>query len=139
MIVGMTIASMIPRELSRICHSAAAMGPFGSRTPSEQPPSVAAPIRTTASRGNRMLNLLCLERLGRSQSDPRVRRYGPSSFDVVGKEARKNQEQVKNREHEQTRSIAATGKASSAQPECEHNEDRPVDDGGRRVDCAGKA
>ena len=45
-IVGITIASMMPSELNRICRSAEAMGPFGSSTPSEQPPSVAAPNRT---------------------------------------------------------------------------------------------
>src|ERR1700752_5159432 len=56
-IVGITIASMMPSELSRISRSAAAMGPLGSRTPSEQPPSVAAPIRTTASKPYRMLDL----------------------------------------------------------------------------------
>src|ERR1700687_3393242 len=56
-ITGITIASMIPSALSRICRSAAAIGPFGSSTPSVQPPSVAAPIKTTASREYRMLDL----------------------------------------------------------------------------------
>ena len=40
--VGMTMASMIPSESKRIIFSADAIGPFGSRTPSEQPPSAAA-------------------------------------------------------------------------------------------------
>src|ERR1700750_2910967 len=56
-IVGITIASMIPSELNRISRSAAAMGPFGLSTPSVQPPSVAAPLRTTASKPDRMLDL----------------------------------------------------------------------------------
>src|ERR1700737_2605448 len=56
-ITGITIASMMPSEFSRICRSASAIGPFGSSTPSAQPPSIAAPIRTTASKPYRMLNL----------------------------------------------------------------------------------
>src|SRR5882724_5938040 len=56
-ITGITIANMMPSALSRICRSAAAIGPFGSSTPSLQPPSIAAPIRTTASNAFRMLNL----------------------------------------------------------------------------------
>src|ERR1700722_6541899 len=56
-ITGITIASMMPSELSRICRSAAAMGPFGSSTPSVQPPSSAAPNRTTVSKPYRMLDL----------------------------------------------------------------------------------
>src|SRR5229473_1563867 len=56
-ITGTTIASMMPSALSRICRSARATGPFGSNTPSVQPPSVAAPIRTTASKPYRMLDL----------------------------------------------------------------------------------
>src|SRR5216684_3544767 len=35
-ITGITIASMMPSELSRICRSAPAIGPFGSSTPSVQ-------------------------------------------------------------------------------------------------------
>src|SRR5437868_10964819 len=56
-ITGTTIASMMPSELSKICRSAAAIGPFGSSTPSEQPPSVAAPIRIITSRPYRMSDL----------------------------------------------------------------------------------
>src|SRR5262245_26313229 len=40
---------MIPVELSIMSRSAAAMGPFGSSTPPEQPPSAAAPTIKTAS------------------------------------------------------------------------------------------
>src|SRR5882724_3286415 len=57
MITGITIASMMPSALNRICRSARAIGPFGSSTPSVQPPSVAAPIRTTARKPYRMLDL----------------------------------------------------------------------------------
>src|SRR5450432_3010179 len=56
-ITGITIASMMPSALNRICLSARATGPFGSNTPSVQPPSVAIPIRTTASIPYRMLDL----------------------------------------------------------------------------------
>src|SRR5580693_6612612 len=45
---------MMPSELSRISRSATAIGPFGSSTPSVQPPSAATPIRTTASKPYRM-------------------------------------------------------------------------------------
>src|SRR5690349_13551705 len=48
---------MIPVALSRICRSARAMGPCGSSTPSLQPPRVVAPIRATASKPYRMLDL----------------------------------------------------------------------------------
>src|SRR6478609_1705810 len=56
-IVGITIASMMPSELNRISRSAVAMGPLGLRTPSVQPPTVAALIRTTASKPYRILDL----------------------------------------------------------------------------------
>src|ERR1700712_3580610 len=56
-ITGITIASMMPSALSRICRSPRATGPFGSSTPSVQPPSDAAPIRTTASKPYRMSDL----------------------------------------------------------------------------------
>src|SRR5689334_11503966 len=55
----MTIASMIASELKRICRSAAAMGPFGSRTPSEQPATAAAAIKAAANAASRMSDLLC--------------------------------------------------------------------------------
>jgi hypothetical protein len=38
-IVGITIASMMPVALNMMSRWAEAMGPFGSRTPSEQPPA----------------------------------------------------------------------------------------------------
>src|SRR3984957_20605197 len=60
-ITGITIASMMPSEFNRICRLATAIGPFGSNTPSVQPPSVAIPIRTTASKPYRMLGLADVE------------------------------------------------------------------------------
>src|ERR1700722_11396027 len=60
-ITGITIASMMPSEFNRICRLATAIGPFGSHTPSVQPPSVAIPIRTTASKPYRMLGLADVE------------------------------------------------------------------------------
>src|SRR5215468_4460538 len=58
-IVGITIASMMPVALNSISRCADAIGPFGSRTPSEQPPSIVALIKTRASTADRMLDLLC--------------------------------------------------------------------------------
>src|ERR1700675_3317813 len=60
-IVGMTIASMIPSELNRICRSAMAMVPFGSRTPSLQPPSAAAQTKAPISGPYRMSDLVCVQ------------------------------------------------------------------------------
>src|SRR5882762_1441915 len=59
-ITGITIASMMPSALSRICRSARATGPFGSSTPSVQPPSVATTIRTTAGKPYRTCRTLDL-------------------------------------------------------------------------------
>src|SRR5262249_2121584 len=61
---------MMPVALNKMSRWADAMGPFGSRTPSEQPPSIVAPIKTPiktrASTADRMLDLLCpLWNLGR--------------------------------------------------------------------------
>src|SRR5947208_16801847 len=69
-ITGITIASMMPSALNRICRSARAMGPFGSSTPSVQPPSVAAPIRTTASKPYRMLDLAEVDGEARAADGP---------------------------------------------------------------------
>src|SRR5258708_3879493 len=57
-IVGITIASMMPSELNRICRSASAIGPLGSSTPSEQPLSIATLIKAKPSTTYRMLDLL---------------------------------------------------------------------------------
>src|SRR5260370_22332375 len=63
-ITGITIASMMPRELNRICRSATAIGPCGSSTPSEQPPSIAALVRTIARKPFRMSDLINAEIVG---------------------------------------------------------------------------
>src|SRR6202035_2381113 len=105
---------MIPSELNRMSRSAAATGPFGSRTPSEQPPSVAAPIRATAKTAYRMLDLVCAEperdvrgshmvprECGLRRSDGRSGARGESdrrSTAVVGQQRRKQNEQVQNGE-----------------------------------------
>src|SRR5215475_13287229 len=70
MTTGITIASMMPVALIRICRSAKAMGPFGSSTPSVQPPSNEAPIRTKASKPYRMSDLV------RAESDEAARTQG---------------------------------------------------------------
>src|SRR5262245_16733736 len=54
---------MMPSELNMICRWAAAIGPFGSRTPSEQPPSVAMLIRAAARTLYRMSDLVCPDRV----------------------------------------------------------------------------
>ena len=57
---GTTTTSMMAIELINSSRSADAIGPFGSRTPSEQPPSVVTPAKTKTLRACRMLNLVCL-------------------------------------------------------------------------------
>src|SRR5260221_9492769 len=98
-IVGMTIASMMASELNRISRSAAAIGPFGSRTPSEQPPSAAAPIKRAVNRPRRMSALPC-----RANADmsPREGQAGlrPASA-VAGQQSREQQEEIGGGEHEQ--------------------------------------
>src|ERR1700722_19183391 len=60
-ITGITIASMMPSALRRICRSARATGPFGSNIASVQPPSVATAMRATASKPYRMSDLAEVE------------------------------------------------------------------------------
>src|ERR1700751_3574894 len=107
---------MMPSALSRICRSAKAIGPFGSSTPSVQPPSVAAPIRTTASKPYRMLDLaevdgaaraadsvwqqFGMHRSGGAAIVRRTHRVGWISA-PVDHESRKQHEQIGNGEHEQ--------------------------------------
>src|ERR1700724_914999 len=114
-ITGTTIASMMPSELSRICRSATAIGPFGSSTPSVQPPSVAAPIRTTASEPYRILDLAEVDgaagvadstwqELGmRRCAGPIIMRQTRrrERTTAVDQEGGKKREQVEDGEHEQ--------------------------------------
>src|SRR5215468_2643210 len=60
MTTGITIASMMPVALKRICRSARAIGPLGSSTPS-QPPSVVAASRTAVSEPYRISALLNIQ------------------------------------------------------------------------------
>src|ERR1700731_498412 len=140
-ITGITIASMMPSALSRICRSARATGPFGSNTPSEQPPSVATPIKTTASKPYRMLALAevdgaeCtshgawLEFGGRRDAAATMRppREGERATSMVDQEGRKQHEQIEDGEHEQPVSSAAIGLNASAQLMCKQKEKHPAD------------
>src|SRR5262249_37389473 len=94
--VGMTIARMIPVELNRISRSAAAMGPFGLRTPSEQPPSVATPSRVTASTRYRMSGSHSVD----DDRGPRGERRGRFATGIEEKR-REQHGQVDDREPEQ--------------------------------------
>src|SRR5215467_2750477 len=91
----MTIASMMPVVLKRICRSAAEIGPFGSSTPS-QPPRVAAPSKATASMRYRISNPHCVEDGARPREDER-RRFAAA----VGQKRGEQHEQVGDREPEQ--------------------------------------
>src|ERR1700759_5558637 len=114
---------MMPSALSRICRSARAIGPFGSSTPSVQPPSVAAPIRTTASRPYRMSDLAEVDGAAYAADGAR-REFGmhrnaatvmrrPDGRDravpMVDQERRKQHEQIEDGEREQPVSRAAIG------------------------------
>src|ERR1700721_2117951 len=128
-ITGITIASMMPSELSRICRSATAIGPFGSSTPSVQPPSIAAPIRTTASKPYRMLDLAEVDGAARAADGARLefgmhrdaaatmrRPHGRErATSLVDQESRKQHEQIEDGEHEQPVSSAAIGLNASVQ------------------------
>src|SRR5215475_14370157 len=114
-IVGITIASMIPVELSIMSRSAAATGPFGSSTPSEQPPSAAAPINKTAIAPCRI------------------------SDSHAGQESREQHKEVKDGKREQVIRRPSIGVAAPAQSQRERNERRSADGSGHRVDCAGKS
>src|SRR4051812_24942211 len=148
---------MIPSELDRICRSAAATGPFGSKTPSEQPPSIAAPVRTMASTAYRISDLVCGEFGGAargaersrhgvswcrsevSQSDTRGQQGRPPIAAIAGQQRREQHEQVDNGKCKQTVSGSPIRLAGPAQLPRERHEQRSTDGGSRTVDCAGKA
>src|SRR5262245_6609121 len=113
-IVGITMASMIPVALSIMRRCAAATGPFGSSTPSEQPPSVIAPMRNPAS--------------------ARYRISGPPA----DRECCKQHKQVQNRKREQAMGRPPISLVAPGQSQREHNERRSTDGGGRAIDRAGK-
>src|ERR1700736_4360430 len=92
----MTIASMMPSELKRICRSATAIGPFGSSTPSLQPPSVAAPSKATARTRYRISSSHGVDDDGSPREDDR-RRFAAA----VGQKRPEQRGQVDDREGEQ--------------------------------------
>src|ERR1043166_7249724 len=124
---------MIPSELSMMSRSAAAMGPFGSSTPSEQPPKVTAPLRTIARRRGRISSSRCADRAGSPREDDRGRLDA-----AVGPKQREEHEQIDDRESEQAVSSPRIGRTAPAQPQREPDEDRSAGDGGHAVEGAGK-
>src|SRR6516164_6318019 len=155
MTTGITIASMMPVALNRICRSAKAMGPLGSSTPSVQPPSSEAPIRTKARKPYRMSDLARAEideaasapcgagrGVGMDPSDavvsararcPRVRTGA-----VIDQERRKQHEQIGNRKQKQPVCGATVSSNAVVQLNCEQKEKRAADGGDRAIDRARK-
>src|SRR5262249_50251111 len=144
-------ASMMPVELNRMSRSADAMGPFGSSTPSEQPPSIAAKINKTASAPCRISDLPWVSSAGTardaerrtywpdgSRSGARGGRGWPPINSLVDQQRGKQHKQVQNRTPKQTMGGASIGLATPDQSERELNEPRSADDGNRAIDCAGK-
>src|ERR1700734_1330632 len=117
---------MIPSELNRISRSADAMGPFGSRTPSWNPPSIAA----LNWRSRRMSRLPHDEGAGRISQVFRV---------VVRQKGREQQEEIRNGEDEQTVGGSPICPAAAVQMCCQQNENRSADNGGRTIDRPGES
>src|SRR5471030_1997651 len=109
-IVGITIASMMPSELNRICRSASATGPLGSSTPSEQPPRATRQSRTEMNVPDRMSD----------SGQPAA---------VIDQEGDKQQEEVNDRENEQAMRGAAVDLAADAEAEREQKEGRAQEPG----------
>src|SRR5215475_2932897 len=155
MTTGITIASMMPVALNRICRSATAMGPFGSSTPSVQPPSSEAPVRTKASKPYRILDLPRAE-LDKAASaasgagqgidvDPsdvavsaRARYPRIQTAAVIDRERRKQREQIEDGRQEQPVSVATIGSSAFVQLKCEQEEKSTADCGDRAIDRACK-
>src|SRR4029077_6788475 len=141
---------MMPVELSRMSRSADAMGPFGSRTPSEQPPSVAAPINETMSArygistplwfglGGTAAAERNIYRPDRGWSGVRGDHEWPTSPTIVSQESCEQHKQVQDRKREQAICGPALGLAARDHSQRECNERRPGDGGGRAIDNAGK-
>src|SRR5262245_59958694 len=143
---------MIPVELNMMSRSAAATGPFGASTPSEQPASAAALSRIAASAKYRISDPLGLGlggtarrveesiyRRDGSRSGAPGERARPSSPAAAGQERREQHEQVENRKREQAMCRPSIGLAAPGQLQGEHNECRTAHGGGRAIDCAGEA
>src|SRR5580700_8025830 len=152
-ITGITIASMMPSELKRICRSAVAIGPFGSSTPSLQPLSIAAPIKATASGVYRMLHLVrpggggvargayrTEEEFGvrRSAANPCTTRREHECA-MVRQQCGEQHEQVGDGEREQPMRSSSISLRTPPQLKREPNENRSADKGDRPIDDAGKA
>src|ERR1700722_5879703 len=149
-ITGVTIASIMPSALSRICRSARAKGPFGSSTPSVQPPS-ATQIRTAASRPYRMLDLAEVDGatsaadgagqefgMHRSDGSAIARRAHGRERGMVDQEGGKQRKQIEDGEHKQPVGGAAIGLNASVQLACKQKEKRLADRGGRTIHRACK-
>src|SRR5262245_13490210 len=150
----MTIANMIPVELNMMSRSAAATGPFGSSTPSEQPASATALNRTAARGKYRISDPLGFGLGGTarraessidrrdgsgSRSGARGERARPSIPAVAGQERREQHEQVKNRKREHAMCRPSFALAAPGQLQGEYDKRRTAHGGGRAVDCAGEA
>src|SRR5215831_18230800 len=156
MTTGITIASMMPVALNRICRSARAMGPFGSSTPSVQPPSSEAPIRTKARKPYRILDLPRAELdkaasaasgagqgIGVDRSDVAVSaqaRYPRiQTAAVIDQERRKQRKQMEDGKQEQPVSGATIGSNALVQLKCEQEEKSAADCGDHAIDRACKS
>src|SRR5262245_35907916 len=106
---------MMPVELSIMSRSAAAIGPFGSSTPPEQPPSAAAPINKTAIAPCRI------------------------SDSLIGQESREQHKQVQDGKREQAMCRPSIGPTAPDQSQRARNERRSAEGGGHAIDCAGKS
>src|SRR5215510_8713871 len=134
---------MMPVELNMMSRSAAATGPFGASTPSEQPASAAALNRVAASAKYRISDPLGFG-LGRtarrvdrsiyrhdgSRSGARGERAPPSIPALAGQGSREQHEQVENRKREQAMCRPALGLAAPRQLHGEYDERRSAHGGG---------
>src|SRR5215813_15346742 len=143
---------MMPVELSMMSRSAAATGPFGASTPSEQPASAAALNRIAASAKYRISDPLgfglggsagdaesSIYRPDGSRSGARGERARPPIPAAAGQESREQHEQVEDRKREQAMCRPAIGLAAPGQLHGEYDERRSAHGGGRAIDCAGEA
>src|SRR5215831_12346886 len=133
-IVGMTIASMMPSELKRICRSAAAIGPCGSRAPPVQPARAAAPSETRASMRYRISSPHCIDDGGGPREDERGRFAA-----AVSQKRCEQHEQVDDREAEQAVRSPPIERTGPAQSQREPDEERCGGERNHPVDGAREA
>src|SRR5262245_28529688 len=140
---------MIPVEFSIMSRSAEAIGPFGSTTPSEQPPRAAPPIKKTASATCCMSGSLRSIGTARDAETRIYRRDGsrrrtrgdherPATRAISGAERCEQQRQVQDGKSEQPVCRASIGFIAADQPQRERNERRSAEEGSRAIDRAGK-